>query len=276
MTYTNFLIKRAFGHARFKDQMFAPVLSYNYTGKGSDKDNYSMVNQVSKALNLPNYAKNLASYSNPISNYTSTTPTAASTTPTTTAASTATANLSNFTPNQSYLTGIKTLQNSDYWNKMSETAQQYVLDKAQSIAYATSPDGINMVNTGATVDMDKILNEAKNLDALTNGSTLNWGDQTGYLGLKNSTWQGIGAGLNLANFGLNGILGYMNYRNAKKAMEQQNAYNHATYAANAKAYNTKLRSGNYIGRALAGSNYTDEMRAADDAALNKAYVAEDY
>ena len=59
-------------------------------------------------------------------------------------------------------------------------------------------------------------------------------------------------------------------------MEQQNAYNHATYAANAKAYNTKLRSGNYIGRALAGDNYTDEMRKADDAGLKAAQVSETY
>lgn len=103
----------------------------------------------------------------------------------------------------------------------------------------------------------------------------NWADSTSF-GLKNSTWQGLGQGFQIANTVFNGIMGYLNYRQAKKAAEEQKALNHANYAAAAKSYNNGITSGNYIGRALVGKSYNDEDRARDDAALNNAKVSETY
>lgn len=103
----------------------------------------------------------------------------------------------------------------------------------------------------------------------------NWANSTSF-GLQNSTWQGLGQGFQLANTVFNGVMGYLNYRQAKKAAEEQKALNHANYAAAAKSYNNGITSGNYIGRALVGKSYNDEDRARDDAALNNAKVSETY
>lgn len=102
-----------------------------------------------------------------------------------------------------------------------------------------------------------------------------WKNDTTF-GLSNGTWQGIGNVANLANMAYNGVMQYLNYRQAKKAAEEQKALNHANYTASAKAYNSKFRSGNYIGRAMVGAGYTDEMRQRDNAGLKEAMVAENY
>ena len=173
----------------------------------------------------------------------------------------------NITLTGNYITDWTNFTNtSKYMNASNE--DKIAMYNAWNNNYTVNPETGRMVLKEGLAGTNYNLGDTYALKSFNN--------QEGFLGLTNGTWQGIGAGLNLANFGLNGILGYLNYRTAKKAMEQQNAYNHATYAANAKAYNTKLRSGNYIGRALAGDNYTDEMRKADDAGLKEAQVSETY
>lgn len=171
-----------------------------------------------------------------------------------------------------YLPAYNQLKQTAWWAGASDDAKRAALQYMQDRAFS-STDGITMTPNGTELDITKAMDFA---DTSTGASALNWADQEGALGLTNGTWQGIGAGLNIANFGTNAVLGYLNYRNSKQAVENQNALNHANYRAQAKAYNTKLRSGNYIGRGLAGSNYTDEMRKADDAALKEAYADSDY
>ena len=236
------LAYKAFRRARFNDSVFTPV--FNYNGGQSNKKQQTLQDTIASTIKMPNTIANLSTYQapkvyNPATNITN-------------------------PDNSAYMQNYNSMIASDAYKNATE-AQQIAMENALiDNSFKVGADGF-MTPSGTSSAVDAV-----------NTSNISNNDATGLFGWKNSTWQGIGAGLNLANFGLNGILGYLNYRTAKKAMEQQNAYNHATYAANAKAYNTKLRSGNYIGRALAGDNYTDEMRAADDAGLKAAQVSETY
>lgn len=241
------LAYKAFRRARFNDSVFTPV--FNFNGGQSSKKQQTLQDTIVSTIKMPNTLSGLASYQAPkVYN------------PTT--------NITN-PDNSAYMQNYNNMIASDAYKNATE-AQQIAMENALiDNSFKLGADGF-MTPSGTSSAVDAV-----NTANISN-TTTPWAQQEGFLGLTNGTWQGIGAGLNLANFGLNGILGYLNYRTAKKAMEQQNAYNHATYAANAKAYNTKLRSGNYIGRALAGDNYTDEMRKADDAGLKAAQVSETY
>lgn len=244
------LAYKAFRRARFNDSVFTPV--FNFNGGQSSKKQQTLQDTIASTIKMPNTLNGLASYQAPkVYN------------PTT--------NITN-PDNSAYMQNYNSMIASDTYKNATE-AQQIAMENALiDNSFKLGADGF-MTPSGTSSAVDAV-NTANISNTVNPYQQFN--DATGLFGWKNSTWQGIGAGLNLANFGLNGILGYLNYRTAKKAMEQQNAYNHATYAANAKAYNTKLRSGNYIGRALAGDNYTDEMRKADDAGLKEAQVSETY